>query len=77
MLTANVNLYSKKETTMLQTMISIAAAILFVAALAYTPAPVVDSNPGCIVMPEVIEACVNGGGRFDYQICSCVGGGGQ
>ncbi|HEX7329976.1 MAG TPA: hypothetical protein VF290_00665 [Pyrinomonadaceae bacterium] len=62
---------------MLQTMISIASAILFVAALAYTPTPVHDSNPGCIVMPEVIEACVNSGGRFDYGTCSCVGGGVQ
>ena len=62
---------------MLQTMISIASAILFVAALAYTPAPADDSNPGCIVMPEVVEACVNSGGRFDYGTCSCVGGGGN
>jgi hypothetical protein len=64
---------------MLQTMLTIAFAILSVAALAYTPqqAPAYDSNPGCIVMPEVVEACINGGGRFDYQICSCVGGGGQ
>lgn len=61
---------------MLQTMLTIALAIMSVAALAYTPAPAHDSNPGCIVMPEVVEACVNGGGRFDYQICSCVGGGG-
>lgn len=61
---------------MLQTMISIASAILFVAALAYTPVPADDANPGCIVMPEVIEACVNSGGQFDYKTCSCVGGGG-
>lgn len=58
---------------MLQTIISIASAILFVAALAFSPAQ--DSNPGCIVQPDVIEACVNGGGRFDYGSCSCVGGG--
>ena len=62
---------------MVQTMLTIAFAILSVAALAYTQqqAPAYDSNPGCIVMPEVVEACVNGGGRFDYQSCSCVGGG--
>ena len=61
---------------MLQTMLSITSAILFVAALAYTPqqAPAYDSGPGCIVQPDVIEACVNGGGRFDFQSCSCVGG---
>ena len=63
---------------MLQTMLTIAFALLSVAALAYTPqqSQAVDSNPGCIVMPEVIEACVNSGGRFDYGSCSCVGGGG-
>jgi len=61
---------------MMQTIISIASAIIFVAALAYTPqqVPANDSNPACIVMPDVVEACVNGGGRFDYQNCSCVGG---
>ena len=62
---------------MLQTLISIASALLIVGALAYTApqAPANDSNPGCIVMPEVVEACINGGGRFDYQLCSCVGRG--
>ena len=62
---------------MLQTMLSIASALLIVAALAYAPpqAPANDSNPACIVMPEVVEGCINGGGRFDYQSCSCVGGG--
>ena len=34
----------------------------------------IEANPGCIVMPEVIEACEQGGGRFDYKLCSCVGG---
>ena len=62
----------------MEKIITITFMILSVAALAFTPqntTPVAD-NPGCIVMPEVIEACHQSGGRFDYGICSCVGGGG-
>ncbi len=49
----------------------------FTAAMVFSPekaepAPV----EGCIVMPEVIQSCVESGGRFDYGICSCVGGSG-
>ena len=57
-------------------MLTITFMILFTSALAFTSAsePATDTNPGCIVMPEVIEACENSGGRFDYKLCSCVGG---
>jgi hypothetical protein len=57
-------------------MISITFMILFTAALAFSPERelATDGNPGCIVMPEVIEACQQGGGQFDYKLCSCVGG---
>ena len=56
--------------------ITITFMILASTALALTPGtePASDTNPGCIVMPEVIEACENSGGRFDYKVCSCVGG---
>ena len=64
----------------MEKIITITFMILSVAALAFTSqntAPaIVEDNPGCIVMPEVIEACHQSGGRFDYGICSCVGGGG-
>ncbi len=57
-------------------MLSVTFVILFTAALAFsvqsgqqTPTP---TSPGCIVQPEVIEACTNSGGRFDYKLCSCV-----
>jgi len=57
--------------------LSIIFATLVVASLGFSPQEKQTSeNPGCIVMPEVIEACVNSGGRFDYTTCSCVGGGG-
>ena len=62
----------------MEKIIAITFMILSVAALAFTPAETVSvqDGPGCIVMPEVIEACNQSGGRFDYGICSCVGGGG-
>ena len=56
-------------------MLSITFVILFTAALAFSPGKgqaQQETNPGCIVLPEVIEECVNNGGRFDYKICSCV-----
>lgn len=31
-------------------------------------------QPGCIVQPDVIERCEQSGGRFDWGLCSCVGG---
>ena len=60
----------------MEKIISITFTILFSAALAFSPAsePVTESGPGCIVQPEVVEACHEGGGRFDWQLCSCVGG---
>lgn len=58
-------------------MFSIIFVILVVASLGFAPQKKQTSeNPGCIVMPEVIEACENSGGRFDYKSCSCVGGSG-
>ena len=54
--------------------LTITFMILITTALAFSPEPASDVNPGCIVMPEVIEACENSGGRFDYKLCSCVGG---
>ena len=61
----------------MQTRILILVATVFIAGMAYSTKqqPVKEVNPGCIVQPEVIEACVNSGGRFDYKTCSCVGGG--
>ena len=60
----------------MQKMLSILFTPLVLAALAYSPqqVPVDETNPGCIVMPEVIEACEKSGGRFDFKLCSCVGG---
>jgi hypothetical protein len=58
--------------------LSITFMILFTAALAFSPEgqanPAPLQDPGCIVQPDVIEACHAGGGRFDWQLCSCVGG---
>lgn len=58
-------------------LLSIIFMILFMAALAFSPerGQADEQNPGCIVQPEVIEACVAGGGTFDWKSCSCVGGG--
>jgi hypothetical protein len=53
-------------------MLMITFMILFTTALAFSPGSG-QSEPGCIVQPDVIEACESGGGRFDYKICSCVG----
>lgn len=57
-------------------MLTITFMILFTTALAFSPErePATEINPGCIVQPDVIEACEQGGGRFDYKLCSCVGG---
>ena len=56
--------------------LTITFMILSATALAYTPEsePAIEINPGCVVQPDVIEACENSGGRFDYKRCSCVGG---
>ena len=56
--------------------ITITFMILSATALAYSPERdvAIDTNPGCIVQPDVIEACEKSGGRFDYKLCSCVGG---
>ena len=59
----------------MQRMLSILFTTLVLAALAYSPQETTADDPGCIVMPEVIEACQQSGGRFDFQLCSCVGGG--
>lgn len=32
------------------------------------------TGPGCIVHPDVIQSCEESGGRFDWGLCSCVGG---
>lgn len=55
---------------------TITVMILASALLTFSPEkePAISSDPGCIVMPEVIEACEQGGGRFDFKSCSCVGG---
>ena len=60
----------------MERMLSILFTTLAVVALSYSPQPAAtdDTNPGCIVMPEVIQACEQSGGKFDYQVCSCVGG---
>ena len=60
----------------MERMLSIIFTTLVLAASAYSPqqTPADDTNPGCIVMPEVIQACEQSGGKFDYQVCSCVGG---
>lgn len=60
----------------MEKVLTILLTTLVLAASAYSPqpAPANDTNPGCIVLPEVIEACEQSGGRFDYQVCSCVGG---
>lgn len=57
-------------------LVTITFMILASAALTFSPEsrPVTELDPGCIVQPEVIEACEQGGGRFDYKLCSCVGG---
>lgn len=31
----------------------------------------------CIVHPDVIQNCEASGGRFDWELCSCVGGSGS
>ena len=60
-------------------MLTLTFMFLFTVALAYSPkaGDQIQTDPGCIVMPEVVEACYQSGGRFDYTLCSCVGGGGQ
>jgi hypothetical protein len=60
----------------MEKVLSILVTTLILAASAYSPqeSPANDTNPGCIVLPEVIQACEESGGRFDYQVCSCVGG---
>ena len=60
----------------MQKIFTITFMILASAALAFSleTGPATQFDPGCIVMPEVIEACEQGGGRFDFKICSCVGG---
>lgn len=59
-------------------MLTLIFMVLCTAMLAYPsgngPSKPTPTNPGCIVMPEVIEACVQSGGTFDYKLCSCVGG---
>ena len=62
----------------MEKIIAITFMILSIAALTFTPANnvTIENDPGCIVMPEVIEACHQSGGRFDFGSCSCVGGGG-
>ena len=61
----------------MEKLITITFMILSIAALTFTPQTKVttDNGPGCIVMQEVIDACTQSGGRFDYTLCSCVGGG--
>lgn len=56
--------------------ITITFMMLASAALAFSPErePIAQPDPGCIVQPEVIEACNQSGGRFDFKLCSCVGG---
>ena len=31
-------------------------------------------GPGCIVQPDELDRCYQSGGRFDWGLCSCVGG---
>ena len=54
--------------------LTITFMILFSAALAFSPKRE-SAQSDCIVQPEVIEACEQGGGRFDFKLCSCVDGG--
>ena len=51
---------------------SISFMILFVAALAFTPEKAMPNEPVCIVHPDVVIACEESGGRFDWRLCSCV-----
>ena len=59
----------------MEKILAIAFTILFSAALAFSPErEQAQLDPACIVQPDVIEACEQGGGRFDFRLCSCVGG---
>lgn len=61
----------------MKTVLSVVFTTLYVIALAVAQLGQESGSemtPDCIVMPEVIEACENGGGRFDWKTCSCVGG---
>ena len=56
--------------------LSITFMILITAALGFSPETgkgTTQTTP-CIVHPDVLEACDNSGGRFDYKICECVYG---
>jgi len=58
-------------------MLSISFMILITTALAFSPgtgqaSP--DIEPICLVHPDVLAACEESGGRFDWKLCSCVGG---
>ena len=56
---------------------SIIFMILFVTAMAFSAERAMPNEPICIVHPDVIAACEESGGRFDFRLCSCVGGGGS
>ena len=54
--------------------LSLTFMILITAALGFPPERGKASTQliPCIVHPDVLEACENSGGRFDYKICECV-----
>lgn len=56
--------------------LTITFMIFFQATMAFSPerGQMTGSQVICIVHPEVIQSCVESGGRFDYEVCSCVGG---
>ncbi len=54
--------------------LSITFMLLITAALGFSPekGEAATQLIPCIVHPDVLEACDNSGGRFDYKICECV-----
>lgn len=54
--------------------LAITFMILITAALGFSPEKGEAATQAipCIVHPDVLEACDNSGGRFDYKLCECV-----
>ena len=57
-------------------MLALTSTIFFAAAMLLSTGgrQAMPTGPGCIVQPEVIQSCEDSGGRFDWGLCSCVGG---
>jgi hypothetical protein len=57
--------------------LAVTSMILFAVAMVFSTGgrQATGTTQMCIVHPDELDRCYQSGGRFDWTLCSCVGGG--